>query len=81
MFMLLSYSQHILRIQTQTTSLLNRLVKIKENKKEREDLYVLGNWLLAFAAVTLDRDDYILLLGRGPLVWLERQARADLCAF
>src|SRR5438067_1467939 len=78
MFMLLSCSQHILRIQTQTTSLLNQRMKIIENKKEREDLYVLGNWLLAIAAITLDRVDYILLLGCRPLVRLERQARAFL---
>ena len=41
----------------------------------------MGNWLLAIAAITLDRVDYILLLGCKPLVRLERQARADLYAF
>src|SRR5215831_6180999 len=45
MFMLLSYSQHILRIQTQTTNLLNQLVKITENKKERIYMYWgIGFW-------------------------------------
>ena len=80
MFMLLSRSQYILSIQTQTVSLLNQHMKITENKIERENVYVLGIWILAFAAIVLDRIDYILLLGCEPLVRLERQARADLRA-
>ncbi len=55
-------------------------MKITENKKAREDVYVLGIWILAFAAIVLDRIDYILLLGCEPLVRLERQARAGLRA-
>ena len=50
-------------------------------KEEREDLYALGIWILAFAAIVLDRDCSALLLGREPLVRLERQAWADLRAF
>ena len=80
MFMLLSRSQYILIIQTQTVSLLNQHMKITENKKERENVYVLGIWILAFAAIVLDRIDHILLLGCEPLVRLERQARDDLRA-
>ena len=56
-------------------------MKITENKKESEYVYVLGIWILAFAAIVLDRVDYILLLGCEPLVRLERRARADLRAF
>ena len=55
-------------------------MKIIENKKERENVYVLGIWILAFAAIVLDRIDYILLLGCEPLVRLERKAGADLRA-
>ena len=73
-----------LTVYTEDTGSNNEFVeltmKITENKKEREDVYVLGIWILAFAAIVLDRVDYILLLGCEPLVRLERQARADLRA-
>ena len=48
---------------------------------EREDSHALGIWILALAAIVLDRDRGVLLLGREPLVRLERQTRADLRAF
>ena len=73
-----------LTVYTEDTGSNNEFVeltmKITENKKEREDVYVLGIWILAFAAIVLDRVDYILLLGCEPLVRLERQARDDLRA-
>ena len=50
-------------------------MKIIENKKERENVYVLGIWILAFAAIVLDRDRGALLLGCIPLVRLERHAQ------
>ena len=55
-------------------------MKTTYNKKEREDLYVLGNGLLALVSIVLDRDDCTPLLGRKPLVRLEKQAWAFLRA-